>query len=110
MKIILTILLLTTLAFAAQASPVATTTDTVTFSGRSVTRFVSPAQATPYYRMAWATILRGGTTVHVLKYFKYDVSASYDIDNLYCATTYAEMSAEAATLGLTIPSQVTGQP
>ncbi len=111
----LLLILLTCLALAlpAAATPVATTITTVTNPQTgSVSVLVSPAQpSAPYYHLVYRTVTRSGTTTNelVMPMF-YSGASTHTPENIYCATTYAEMAAEATTLGITIPAQVSGQP
>ncbi len=101
MKKILTLLALTLGFNLSHASPVSTVTANQTING-NVVSVTTAAPATPaYYRLTWMVVVRGGSDVNVLKSFIYSTGTTKDIDNMYCATTYAEMQTEATTLGIT---------
>jgi len=59
------------------------------------------ASGTPFYRIAWRTVTVGGATVNYLTSFACSGSQFYTADNVYGATTYAEIKAETTTLGIT---------
>ncbi len=87
----------------AQATPVSSTVITIASPkvGQSpaVNRFA--ASETPCYRMAWRTLLVNGTEVNYLTYFGYKKDNLFIADNVFGATTYAEMQAKATALGIT---------
>jgi len=100
MKTILLFINLFGLSLSAMATPVATTTATQTVNGQSVVVITAAAASTPYYRMSWMVVVREGADVNVFKGLVFSTGVTKDIDDLYCATTYAEIQAKATALGI----------
>jgi hypothetical protein len=86
----------------AQAAPV--TANVITISNPKVGQSPSvnhfAASATAFYRISWRTITVNGTTVNYLTSFAHSGAQFYTADNVFAATTYAEIQTEATTLGL----------
>ncbi len=82
------------------ASEVASTSSTVTVKGQTITILTAPAASAPYYRLAYVTVASGANPGTRLKALVYSKGVTRDEDNLYCATTYTEIQAKAAALGI----------
>ena len=79
----------------ARATPVSTTTSSLTVSGQTITYHVAPSQTPAYYRLAYDS----GTKKIAAAVFA--TGKTQTVYTLYCATTWAEVQAFAATNSLT---------
>ena len=90
-------------ARSAQATPVTSSVITIASpklgQAPSVNRFA--VSATPFYRISWRTVTVDGNTVNYLTSFTYSGSQLLTADSVYGATTYAEIQAKVAALGMT---------
>ena len=91
-------LLFAALPLSAVAAPVTTSAVTKTVGGQSITYTEAAASGTAYYRLTWMVVVRGGADVNVFKALVYSTGVTDDIDNMYCATTYAEIVTKAGSL------------
>jgi hypothetical protein len=97
------IILLSVGAFAfAKATPVSPTVTTTASpkvgQAPEVNHFA--AADSPYYRMSWRTVIVGSATVNYLASFSYTKTQWFTADNVYAATTYAEIQAKCTALGI----------
>jgi len=102
MKKLLGILLLA-LAFIANASASSVSVNVITIASPKVGQApsVNHVAATACYRLSWRTTVRSGVTVNYLTTFTYGSGQLFTSDNVFAATTYAEMQTEATSLGIT---------
>jgi len=86
----------------AQATPVTSTVITISNpkvgQAPSVNRFA--VNASPFYRISWRTVTVDGNTVNYLTSFTYSGSQLLTADSVYGATSYAEIQAKVAALGI----------
>lgn len=91
--------ILSTIIRAGEISPTSTTiSNPKVGQAPSVNHFA--ASATPFYRISWRTVTVGGSTVNYLTSFAYSGAQFFTADNVYAATTYAEIQAKVAVLGI----------
>lgn len=117
-KIVYLITLLSFICMTVLASPVAIISVAVPSPKPGQAPYVNevPAQTNAFYHLQWRSMLVGTNTVNYLTgikngQFVYSTSGEVSPDNLYAATTYAEIATECTNLGITnIPPQVSGQP
>ncbi len=99
------ILIAVTFAFIMQAQATPVTTNVITISSPKIGQ--APAvnhvvgSTTPFYRISWRTITVSGSDVNYLTSFAYNGAQFYSVDNIYAATTYAEIQTKATALGIT---------
>jgi hypothetical protein len=58
------------------------------------------ASTTAFYRISWRSVTVNGASVNYLTSFAYSGAQFFASDNVYGATTYAEIQAKAAALGI----------